>query len=299
MKKLFLGIDGGGTKTALCLIDEKMNVVSQAQSGPSSYDTVTQDVFKANVLDALSKMKIEGEIVSVFAGLGGIACEEDAMVVTKTLKTIKELENSIIEVDNDVVNAYYSSIGNEFGIVAIIGTGSVAYGINNGKTHRCGGYCYQEGDAGSSYDLGRKALQYYAKVIDKRMPKTDFSEAIGKEINVYCFADLAHYFVNATRTELASLAKVVTKYSDNIEAKEIIENAVDAIVLMVSTVYKELEFKECVFSIIGSLGNADTLYRKLLLEKLNLAVPNLKYIYPKYDAHLGSSIKALINYERI
>ena len=44
MKELYLGIDGGGTKTAVCLIDEKLNIISQSQSGPSSYDTVTQEV---------------------------------------------------------------------------------------------------------------------------------------------------------------------------------------------------------------------------------------------------------------
>ena len=49
MRKLFLGIDGGGTKTAVCLIDDKMNIIDQAVSGPSSYDTVSVEVIKNNM----------------------------------------------------------------------------------------------------------------------------------------------------------------------------------------------------------------------------------------------------------
>lgn len=297
MKKLFLGIDGGGTKTAVCLLDENKNIISQSESGPSSYDTVTQEVFKANVEDALSKLIYDGKIVSVFAGLGGICNENDANVVKGTLQTIDILKDAIIEVDNDVANAFYSVFGEENGIVAIIGTGSVAYGIKDGNSHRCGGYCYQEGDAGSSYDLGRKALQYYAKVIDKRLPETDFSKAIGDFIKVYNFADLAHYFINATRTEVASLARIVTKYQENNVAASIINDSVESIVEMIVTVFKQLEFEKINFSMIGSLGNADTLYKTLLFKKLEECNYDIQYIKPKYEAYLGSSIKALINYK--
>lgn len=298
MKELFLGIDGGGTKTAVCLIDKDMKIISTAFSGPSSYDTVCIEVLKNNISEAISKLKYDGKIVSCFAGLGGIAKQEDAEVVCGSLKEIDQLKDALIEVDNDVVNAYYSAIGDGVGIVCIIGTGSVAYGINNGKSHRAGGYCYQEGDTGSSYDLGHKALKYYAMVIDKRVEKTDFSDAIGEYINVYNFSDLVSYFINASRTEIASIARVVTKYSHNEWAKKIISDAVDGMILMIKACYNELHFDDCVFSIIGSLGNSDTLYKELLMSRLKVALPKLKYAKPKYEAYLGSSLKALTNYER-
>lgn len=295
MKKFFLGIDGGGTKTALCLIDENMNIISQAVSGPSSYDTVTLDIIKKHICEALSELKYEGEIVSVFAGLGGVASESDSQIIKEMLSQINEFKDSMIEVENDVANAYYACLGEEDGIVCIMGTGAVAYGVKNGISHRCSGYGYQEGDPGSSYDLGRHALKYYAKVVDKRLPKTSFSDAIGKAINAYTFGDLAHYFVKATRTEIASLAKIVTANSDEANAKKIIDNSVDSMIEIINTVYNVLEFDEAKISIVGSLGNAKTYYRDSLFEKLN---PNIKYVEPMYEAYLGSSIKALINYNR-
>lgn len=296
MNKYYLGIDGGGTKTAICLIDEKLNIVSSSVSGPSSYDTVPLETMKTNIESALNNLSFNGEIVSVFAGLGGIAKQDDTKIVKNVLLSIPVLSNAIIEVDNDIVNAYYSALGNQDGIVVIIGTGSVAYGIHNGKAHRCGGYCYQEGDAGSSYDMGKKALQYYAKVIDKRLPSSSFADAIAQEINVYTFGDLAHYFINATRTQIASLSKIVTANSDNDYARKIIVNGVNDILEMIDTVFNELNFEQAKISIIGSLGNADTLYREMLLKELSKR--NINYVPLKYEAYLGSSIKALINYER-
>lgn len=295
MNKYYMGIDGGGTKTAIYLMDENKKIISSSTGGPSSYDTVSLDEMKKNIQQAIASLNYNGEIVSVFAGLGGITSSKDSMTVIDVLKTIPELTNSLIEVENDVSNAFYGALGIENGIVCIIGTGSVAYGINNERTHRCGGYCYQEGDHGSSYDLGRKALQYYAKVVDLRLPKSDFSEDIKNTIKVETFSELANYIINSTRTDVASLAKLVTKHSYHPAAKKIIISAVDEMLEMINTVYRVLEFKGCNLSIVGSLGTADTYYKKYLLQELN---ENIKYIESKYEPVYGSCLKALANYER-
>ena len=63
---------------------------------------------------------------------------------------------------------------------------------------------------------------------------------------------------------------------------------------MIKSVYSQLDFKdeEVNFSIIGSLGNADTLYKKYLLENLSNISNNIKYIEKKYEAYIGSALKA-------
>lgn len=67
--KYYLGIDGGGTKTAFTVIDQEAQVVLTQSAGRSSIDTVSIDeamaVFKT-FLDAL-EMNLDG----VFVGLGG------------------------------------------------------------------------------------------------------------------------------------------------------------------------------------------------------------------------------------
>jgi len=292
MKKYYLGIDGGGTKTAFCLIDDNLKVCETIISGPTSIDTVDEQSIKSNLEKALKQISIDGKIVSCFAGIGGITSREDEEKIIQILKSFSVLKDAKIKAGNDVINALIGGIGKEEGIVCIIGTGSVCFGVHNGKTHRCGGYCYQEGDAGSSYDLGKKALQHLARVFDKRANASLFSEKIAELSNTFGFTSLVNYFISASRTEIASLAKVVTKYSDNEEAKKIIDNGVDEIILMIKTVYQELNFETAELAIIGSLGNADTYYRTKLIQELNKQLPNIKLITNRFDAHYGAALKA-------
>ena len=71
-RKYYLGIDGGGTKTAFIVIDENNEMVYQNVLGPSSLDTVPLiDIEK--LLLAESK-NIPYKISAIFAGIGtGVA----------------------------------------------------------------------------------------------------------------------------------------------------------------------------------------------------------------------------------
>ena len=51
----YVGIDGGGTKTSACLLDEQGKLLGVGYSGPSSIDTVTYEVTISNINEAISK----------------------------------------------------------------------------------------------------------------------------------------------------------------------------------------------------------------------------------------------------
>lgn len=291
-KKYYLGIDGGGTKTAFIVIDDNNEIVYQNVLGPSSLDTVP-------LIDIEKMLLTEGKNISykvsaIFAGIGGIACEKDKLLINNILKKFEcLLPDGKVESDNDVINALYGSLCAQDGIVIIAGTGSVAFGKWKGEYARSGGYCYQEGDAGSSYYIGYRALQYLARVIDGRKENSSLSEELMKTINCYDYSSLTSYFVNATRTQIASLSPVVCNNQSK-EALEIVQDAVDEMIEMIAAVHRRLniENSECLFSIIGSLGNKSELYKGLLLNKLEKLNPNIKYIPKIHDALFGAALKA-------
>ena len=292
-KKYYLGIDGGGTKTAFAIIDENNELIYFNEQGASSLDTVSLSTVKEVFIEGTKGFNYK--VDSVFVVLGGIANDnqiKDVINIVKELPICKETTK--VDAGNDVVNALYGSLGGLDGLMIIAGTGSVCFGKNKDKVARAGGYCYQEGDAGSSYDLGYKALQHLARVIDYRYEETEFSLDLKKVTNCYDYASLASYFINANRTQIASLSRVVTRHQLDKYAQKIIINAVDEILLMIKSVYNQLDFKdeEVYFSIIGSLGNADTLYKNYLLENLKNISLNIKYIEKKYEAYIGSALKA-------
>ena len=293
LDKYYLGIDGGGSKTAFAIINQDNELVYYKETGPSSLDTVSKEVLRQILIEGVEGFNYQVE--GIFAGLGGISNQEQIYEVKEILKTLKVCKESTkVDAGNDVINALYGSLGGEDGIVLIAGTGSVCYGKKGETYHRAGGYCYQEGDAGSGYDLGMKALQHLARVLDKRHEESEFSKALSNQISCYDYSSLASYFINSTRTEKASLSRVVTKYQDDKYARSIIEHAVNEVLLMIKAVFNTLNYQEekVLFSVIGSLGNADTLYKELLLEGLINISSNIVFIPKRYEAYIGSALKA-------
>lgn len=290
--KYYLGIDGGGSKTSFCVINDKNEIIYYKVSGPSALDTYSleeiSELFKSSVAD------LNVAVDAIFAGIGGISNKQQQDDVVNILKALKiNKENAPIAADNDVINAFFGGLNGEDGIVLIIGTGSVCYGINKKKEKRIGGYSYKEGDPGSAYDLGYKALQYLAKVLDGREAEGPLSLKIQDAIKVYNYEQYVYYINHATRTSIARLAQIVTATSADPQAKAILINGAQEIILMVDTILKQLNFEnETNYTIIGSLGKAETFYRHYLLKELTARHPKLHYVEPLMDAGVGSAIKA-------
>ena len=50
MQKFFVGVDGGGTKTALCALDSTGKVIARSQSGPINYNFIDFDQAVENLM---------------------------------------------------------------------------------------------------------------------------------------------------------------------------------------------------------------------------------------------------------
>lgn len=287
----YLGIDGGGTKTAICIINDNLEIIDVKIGKPTSIDTVSINESIKNVEEIINSLDFSAKITCCFAGVGGISSEEDKRRYAEELKKIKQLEHANIEADNDIINALLAGEGKETGMVGIIGTGSVIYGDNGTNNHRCGGYCYQEGDVGSSFDLGTKALRYLARIMDKRYEKDEFSDILMKELNCFEPDTLIKWF-QKSRTDVAAIAKIITKYDYLETPKKIIESAVEEIILMAKTVYRELNFDQITLSITGSLGNANTYYKTYLEKRMKEELPKVSLQKAKYEAYFGACLKA-------
>ena len=264
--KYYLGVDGGGTKTVFALINEQKELIYLKEVGPSSLDTVDKQ-----------------QIINV---------KIDLIFLIISLNIIKK--ETKIDAVNDIISAFYGALSGEDGIVCIAGTGSVCYAKNKDQNIRIGGINYIEGDPGSAYDLGIHALRYLAKVIDYRKKGGPLANALKAKTKINNYEDITKYFIEAKRTDIASLAKLVTENSNDINAKKIIKDSVNELLLMIKTAFKKLHFEgETKISIIGSLGNSNTLYKTYLLEGIKKISPNLKFVQKRNEAYIGSALKAM------
>ena len=296
---MYIGIDGGGTKTKTMLVDEALQVLSVVETGPSSIRTVpfemSMDHLEAGIRVVLEK---NDKIKALFAGLGDVTGESDSKAVKEALlKRLPELKEAVITVKNDVFNAHAGALAGEEGIALIIGTGSVAFGVDHtGKAHRAGGYSYKEGDLGSAYGLGSQALRLLGKVYDGRAEGSALTDKLFEHFGIASFPDMVALYdtTYTARTEVAKLGPIITEFAakGDVNARMIIDKATDELLLMVRAVDHALAFKQKQLGIIGSLGQADTLHRKMFLEKLNDYDAEYAVFNAKEDPAFGAAILA-------
>lgn len=173
----FLGIDGGGTRTTAWLADERERVLARATSGPSNPLKVGFDACQLEILRAAR--------AAVGAGLRPAPTRLDAVVLGLAgtdrppvhRKLLAWLRRNIPArhhlLTSDAAIALRAAIGASPGIIVISGTGSIAFARNDrGRVLRSGGWGTLYDDAGSGYDLGRRAIAAALFDYDGRGPRT-------------------------------------------------------------------------------------------------------------------------------
>lgn len=295
----YLGIDGGGTKTKVAVIDQEDNIIYIGTSGPSSIDTVSDAKTLEAIREALESFDtLHQDVVfsAVFAGLGGIVKEHDQDQVETLLKNLKGISrDTIVRARNDMENALYSGLCFDEGISLICGTGMVAFGKDTyGNTHKAGGWSYKEGDAGSAYDLGLQALKSMIRSYDGRYPKTAFAIDVAKAVGLHQPMDIVEIFNRLDRTAIASLAPLVTRHADQKDAfaLSIVEHATDELVLAIQAVDCNLTLRDKKLVIVGSLGNAEGIFKKRLHEKIKTKIKDIGIIAPQVDPAVAAAMMA-------
>jgi N-acetylglucosamine kinase-like BadF-type ATPase len=172
----FLGIDGGGTKTAFEIIDEKGNILSLLKTSTCDYLQIGKESFgsviREGAASACEKANISlSDICFSCIGIpsfGEIAADVPELITNAR----KALQSDSVDCVNDVEVAWAGSLACEPGINILAGTGSMAYGVDQkNNAARVGGWGCFFGDEGSAYWLGKKLLELFAKQADGRMPK--------------------------------------------------------------------------------------------------------------------------------
>ena len=161
--KLFLGIDGGGTKTEFLLVDESGKELSRVfgeASNPADLGLKKCEKVLKNGIEKILPCKYHKN-TKVFAGIAGCGLYEFQTAVGEYLKGFGFLASGC---GSDAENIISLGLKGENGIILIIGTGIVAISCINGKRKKYGGLGYLFDRGGSGFDLGRDAVcEYFAQ----------------------------------------------------------------------------------------------------------------------------------------
>ena len=178
----YLGIDGGGTKTRCVLADETM-VLATAMSGGSNIvrlgETQAREALHTAVRQVCATANLSpAQISAVCIGAAGadrpeIVAKIRAILVELISETAPETALPKIEVVGDMTIALEAAFGAGPGVIAIAGTGSIAYGRDaNGHTARAGGWGFAVSDEGSGHWIGRRAISAILSAHDQGLETT-------------------------------------------------------------------------------------------------------------------------------
>jgi glucosamine kinase len=175
-RKIFLGIDGGGSKCRARIRDSQGALLGEALGGSSN---IYQDFDGAiaNIISAATQAaKVAAVAVSeLHAGLGiaGIVTSVGADKLQSA-----RLPFASVVADNDAYVACIGAFSGGKGGIVIAGTGSIGLGIVDGQRHMVGGWGFQLGDHGSGAWLGHHAVRRAALALDGLLQPTGLIEAV-------------------------------------------------------------------------------------------------------------------------
>jgi N-acetylglucosamine kinase-like BadF-type ATPase len=216
-RKLYLGVDGGATKTEAVITDAEGNLLGSGRSGPSSHhNTGVRSTVSNLKKGALAACSSAGCGLSTLAGtcigIAALDSKKDQTAVAQMLKRAGFPGGAFLTDDSTVALA--GAFGGEPGIVVIAGTGSVARGLgHDGSRVRVGGHGYLLGDPGGAFDIGRRAIGAALDSYEGVGDRTDLLDSVMAELGASEPAELIGLANRGAPSvsKIASLSRVVSR----------------------------------------------------------------------------------------
>lgn len=196
----FLGVDGGGTKTAALLVDESGRVVGWGLGGGSNYQTMGMATAVAGV-SAATAAALNGQTPDA-AGfcLAGADMPHDFRVLGEQLDAL--FPNFPYTLRNDVIGIFRAGSRFPYGAGVVSGTGFNAGGIDRmGKEFRFPALGGVTGDRAGGEYIGIQAIGAAFRAWDGRGAATALADAVLLRFATPDFETLAERWVQGAFTD--------------------------------------------------------------------------------------------------
>ena len=208
---LYLGVDGGGTRTTAWVSDARGRVAGRGAAGPANPVKVGLEGAKREILAAAEQALAAGgtrNLEAVCLGLAGADRPEISGPLLRWLR--KRLPAQFHMVTTDAAIALEAARGLLPVILVIAGTGSIACARDaTGNVVRVGGWGAVFDDAGSGFDIGRQAVGAALCAIDGRGAATTLLKAVPRALGVRDVREIVG--LSLTPADIAALAPEVIR----------------------------------------------------------------------------------------
>ncbi len=289
--KYYIGIDGGGTKTRLTMVDEQNNVVFEDVGGGSNPYTVppetAEKLLKTMIGKAKAQIPSDGELGGTCIGAAGADTDADYAFFTRVLE--EATESTKVLAVNDGYASMFATLGDAPGVVIAAGTGSICWGKNaDGDVVRMGGWGYLFSDEGSGYRMVSDALEVVCRTIDGRASKGALLlEKLMESFGVNTYEELiSEIYLSPNPQSIAAYFPLVAEAACEQDplAVDVIDRGMDALVELAASAARHLGMYP-VFTIgmTGSILTKVTLTRELFMQKVVERFPKCTVVEEKAD----------------
>jgi N-acetylglucosamine kinase-like BadF-type ATPase len=301
---MFLGVDGGGTKTAFALVDSQGQVLARHEASSAYYLEVGMDGAAAmlangcGTLFAAAGVKAN-DIDFAFFGLPAYG-EDRAIQQQLDALPLAVLGHGRYLCGNDMVCSWAGSLACADGISVIAGTGSMAYGEFAGRRARAGGWGELFSDEGSAHWIARAGLGLFSRMSDGRAPRGPLYQLVRGRLALQEDLDLCQVVygeLKGERSKVAALSRLVAEAATlgDHQAEAIIEAAAAELAALVDAVRCALGVAagvEVAVSYTGGLFGADGPLREPFARVLATRATSYRLAPPRLAPVLGAALYA-------
>ncbi|MDI6868659.1 MAG: BadF/BadG/BcrA/BcrD ATPase family protein [Coprothermobacterota bacterium] len=209
---IFLGVDGGGSKTAALICDEKGNVLGEGHAGPSNYQIVGMEFALGEISRAVEEALKKGgvsleEIQRAVFGLSGADLPENFRELEEGLKkTFPGLSFLLV---NDTWIALRAGAKKGWGVCIVCGSGANACARSpSGEWFTLAGLGYESGLGGGGLDMVRDVLHFSFRAVQGTGPQTALVPAVLEEMGVESFEELSSLLLKVMASPASALLEM-------------------------------------------------------------------------------------------
>ena len=228
---LFLGIEGGGTRSTAVLADATGAAIAELAAGPANIRLLLDRQLLALFRSISARLpRINAPLKTIAIGLAGARTEVDLERIRRAAARVWPGVFCLATDDLHTALAAAPVVaGAEARVLVLSGTGSCCFGQSlDGRSARIGGRGQVIGDRGSAFDIGQRALKALMAHYDRERTWPKLGEHVLRSLLFNDPEDLIAWSMEAGKTEIAALATPVfaaAKHRDPVALKLLDEAA--------------------------------------------------------------------------
>lgn len=213
---IYIGVDGGGTKTKMRVEDADGNLLGEARGGPAQIRVSIKQAWTSiqtlfHEILAKNHINPQDPAYRFHAGLA-LAGTENGKQYDDFLLHPHPFTTLCLK--SDGYAACCGAHNGRDGAIIIIGTGTKGFQIEKGCESEVSGWGFPQGDEGGGAWLGLEAVRLTLHSVDGRLPKSALFDAVLAHFN-HNTLELLDWTVDATSTKFATLAPIVIQHIES------------------------------------------------------------------------------------